>query len=299
MSTPKWKRFEDIAAKIQQELSPATSVIQNDRIMGRNSGVTREIDISIRKTVGQYKLLIVIDCKDYKRPVDVKDVEEFMGLAEDVAANKAAMIGAMGFTEAAKTRAEKAGIDLHRIIDTDPHEWQTYVTMPTLVDCRELSSFNLRFTSTSPGFSMEYQDFRFMPIYDEKGERIGIVNNILSELWSRGGISTEQGCHKGIPLANVPTYIRSKDIFHKVDIKAEVVVVQSLYFGQLTVEEIKGMSDEIKGGIFTTSFTTAKISIKDVAEKWHKINSVDELAVEPIIFELCLTNHIPMIDNVE
>lgn len=298
MTNPKWKRFEDIAAKIQHDLSPAAFVTQNDRIMGRNSGVAREIDIAIRKTVGQYKLLIVIDCKDYKRPVDVKNVEEFMGLAEDVAANKAAMIGAMGFTEAAKTRAEKAGIDLHRIIDSDPHEWQTYVTIPTLVDCRELSRFSLGVSSTSPGFSIEYQDFRFMPIYGEKQERIGTVNNVLSELWNNGAISTEQGRHKGIPLANVPTYIRSEGIFHKVDIKAEVVVVQSLYFGQLPIEEIKGMSDEIKGGVFTTSFTTAGISIKDVAEKWHKINSVNELAVEPIL-EVGLINHIPVIDSVE
>ena len=298
MIIPKWKRFEDIAAQIQHDLSPAASVTQNDRIIGRNSGVTREIDIAIRKTVGQYKLLIVIDCKDYKRPVDVKDVEEFMGLAEDVAANKAAMIGAVGFTEAAKTRAKKAGIDLHRIIDTDPHEWQTYVTIPALVDYRELSTFNLRISSTSPAFSIEYQDFRFMPIYGENGERIGIVNNVLSELWSNGAIPIEQGRHRGIAIANVPTCIRSEGILHKVDIEAEVVVVQRLYFGQLPIKEIKGISDEINGGVFTTSFTTAGISITDVAEKWQKISSVNELAVEPIILEVCLTNHISVIDSV-
>lgn len=298
MTSPKWKRFEDIAAQIQHDLSPSASVTKNDRIMGRNSGVTREIDIAIRKTVGQYKLLIVIDCKDYKRPVDVKDVEEFMGLAEDVAANKAAMIGATGFTKAAKTRAKKAGIDLHRIIDTEPHEWQAYVTMPALVDYRELTTFNMTLSSTSPSFSVEYQDFRFMPIYTENGDLIGIVSNILSELWSKGAISIEQGRHRGITLADMPTFIRADGIFHKVDIRADVVVVQSLYFGQLPIEEIKGISDEINGGVFTTSFKTADISIADVAENWQKVASVDELAVEPTI-TLCLTNHIPMIKSGE
>ena len=96
----------------------------------------------------------------------------------------------------------------------------------------------------------------------------------------------------------MPTYILSEGVFHKVDIKAEVVVVRSLYFGQLPIEEIKGMSDEIKGGVFTTSFTTAGISIKDVTEKWQKINSVDELSVESIL-EVGLINHIPVIDSVE
>lgn len=137
-----------------------------------------------------------------------------------------------------------------------------------------------------------------MPIYSENGERIGIVNNVLSQLWSNGAISTEHGRHKGIPLADVPTYILSEGIFHKADLKAEAVVVRSLYFGQLPIEEIKGMSDEIRGGVFTKSFTTAGISIKDVAEKWQKINSVDELSVEPIL-EVGLVNHIPVIDSVE
>ena len=296
MTTPKWKRFEDIAAKIQQDLSPKASVTQNDRIIGINSGVAREIDIAIRKNVGQYKLLIVIDCKDYKRPIDLKNVEEFIGLVEDVKANKAAMIGAMGFTEAAKSRADKAGIDLHRIINTDPHEWQMYVTIPTLVDYRELSGFSLGFSSSSPGFSIEYQDFRFMPIYGENQELIGTVNNVLSELWNNGKISTDQGRHKSIPLSNVPTYIRSEGIFHKVDIKADVVVVQRLYFGQLPIEEIKGVSDEIKGGIiFTNSFTTAGINIQDVSEKWHKINSVNELAIKPTLV-VGLKNYIPIIE---
>lgn len=299
MSTPKWKRFEDIAAQIQHELSPAASVTQNDRILGRNSGVLREIDIAIRKNIGQYDLLIVIDCKDYKHPIDVKDVEEFMGLAEDVGANKAAMIGAMGFTAAAKTRAKRAGIDLHRVIDTAPHEWQMYVTMPALVDYRELSKFSLRFSSTSPSFGIENQDFRFMPIYNENGAQIGTVNNILSELWSNGAISIEPGCQRGIALANMPTYIRSEGMLHKVDIKAEVVVAQSLYFGQLPIEEIKGISDEISGGVFTTSFKTAGISIADVAENWQKIDSVNELAVKPVLLTLCLTNHIPVIDVLE
>jgi hypothetical protein len=76
------------------------------------------------------------------------------------------------------------------------------------------------------------------------------------------------------------------------------VVVQSLYFGQLPIEEIKGISDEINGGVFTTSFKTAGISIADVAEKWQKIDSVDELAVEPTI-TLCLTNHIPVVESAE
>ncbi len=295
MTSPKWKRFEDLSAQIQRDLSPGASVKENDKIIGKNSGVPREIDITIRKTVGQYKLLIVIDCKDYRRPVDIKDVEEFMGLAEDVGANKAAMIGARGFTEAAKTRAKKAGIDLHCIIDTDSHEWQTYVTIPALVDYRELSTFSLSLRSTSPGFIVESQDFRFMPLYTERGELIDVVRNLISKLWSSGAISMEPGRHIDIALTDDSTCIRSEGVFHKVDVKAEVVVSHMLFFGQLPIEEIRGFSDEINGGVFTKSFKIADFSITDVEKNWQIINSVEELAIQPTI-TFCMTNHIPVIE---
>ena len=69
--------------------------------------------------MGQYTIRIVIDCKDYKTAVDVKELEAFMGLADDVGANKGAMVAACGFTSTAKRRARDAGIDLFRLVDTN------------------------------------------------------------------------------------------------------------------------------------------------------------------------------------
>jgi len=115
---PKWKRFEELVAKIQADLAGDAVVTHNDRIMGRRSGVLRQIDVSIKSRVGQFHLLIVMDCKDYQRPLDVKDVEDFIGLSQDVAANKAALVAMNGYSEAARRRAEDAGIELYRPLDT-------------------------------------------------------------------------------------------------------------------------------------------------------------------------------------
>ncbi|HEX8853934.1 MAG TPA: restriction endonuclease, partial [Pyrinomonadaceae bacterium] len=87
MTDNKWKKFEDLAAHIQRRLSPEAVVRQNEYILGKRSKRKRQIDITVRKEVRPYELLIVIDCKDYKRPVDVKDVESFIGLTKDVGAN--------------------------------------------------------------------------------------------------------------------------------------------------------------------------------------------------------------------
>jgi hypothetical protein len=92
----KWRRFEDLVATIQAALAKDAVVTPNDKVIGTLTGVPRQIDVSVRQKAGQFELLIVIDCKDYRRPVDVKDVEEFIGLVQDVGANKGAMVAPNG-----------------------------------------------------------------------------------------------------------------------------------------------------------------------------------------------------------
>ena len=99
----KWQRFEDLAASIQKALSPREQVEQNVRTRGRDCGVERQIDIAVRTTVGQFDVFIAIDCKDYNTKVDVKDVEAFIGLVKDVAANKGALVSPLGYTSQPKT----------------------------------------------------------------------------------------------------------------------------------------------------------------------------------------------------
>ena len=63
----------------------------------------------------------MIDCKDYNRPLDVKDIEEFIGMVLDVGAHRAALVSAKGFSETAKTRAKLAQLDLYTVVDTGNH----------------------------------------------------------------------------------------------------------------------------------------------------------------------------------
>lgn len=134
MTLPQWKEFEILVAKIQKELAADSVVTHDDKIIGRKSERMRQIDVSIRSKIGQFDVLIIIDCKDYAEPVDVKAVEEFMGLVEDVGAQQAAIVAAKGFTIAAKKRAVEAGLGVYTVVDTDPHKWQVQVFLPVLCD---------------------------------------------------------------------------------------------------------------------------------------------------------------------
>jgi hypothetical protein len=166
--TPDWKKFEDLAASIQRDLSPDAKVTPNAKLIGK-SGAPRQIDILVEQETGQFKLRIVMDCKDYKFPVDVNDVEAFLGLVEDVGANKGAMVAASGFTETAKVRAVRAGLDLFRLIDTADHKWRSYVSIPAVLRDYELTLYS--FTIIGKGYcSVDIRkDLRYMPILRSDG----------------------------------------------------------------------------------------------------------------------------------
>ena len=68
-----YKKLEKLVAKIQQDLAPRSTVSHNVKLQGK-SGAQRQIDVLVEDKIGQYQIKIVIDCKDYKTPVDIKDV---------------------------------------------------------------------------------------------------------------------------------------------------------------------------------------------------------------------------------
>ena len=86
--------------------------------------------------------------QDYARPLDVKGVEEFMGLAQDVGAHRAAMVAAQGYSDAAKKRAADAGIELYRVIDTGDHPWKTTSFLPAACMFTGIEAFSLSFSAT-------------------------------------------------------------------------------------------------------------------------------------------------------
>ncbi|MGA7415405.1 MAG: hypothetical protein WBW33_33345, partial [Bryobacteraceae bacterium] len=47
-------------------LAPDSIVTVNDRIIGKRTGEERQIDVSVRRMIGQFELLIVIDCRNFR-----------------------------------------------------------------------------------------------------------------------------------------------------------------------------------------------------------------------------------------
>jgi hypothetical protein len=287
LKNPKWKQFEKLAANLQQKLSPEATVMINDRIKGHHSGTLRQIDISIRKTIGQFNLLIVIDCKDYSKPIDVKVVENFLGLVADVRANKGALISSNGFTKAAKIRALDAGVEVLRLIDAESVNWNSYAMIPFVCDFRGFGMGNFIINgSTLICNELLIQEPAFIPLYDNLRKPIGTPLSLLWSMWNKREISEEPGV-QNIRLKPEPLFVKSQnDGFVEIGIIGKFEVLQKLYFGNLPLTKFEGFRDEATGKIIfpnNSEIITDYIDTKTVESDWQLIPSINVLAVKPLM----------------
>ncbi len=285
MTEPEWKQLEILIAKIQQELAPEATVSHNVKLMGRQSGTPRQIDVLVQQQVGQYEMRIIIDCKDHAVPVDVNGVGEFLAVINDVGAQKGAMVCPKGFTEAAKTFAKNGQIDLYSPVDTDPHKWQVKTTAPVLCDFRGVKiAFGIRVSAPVP-FTMPYNFFSEILVYDENDNPLGVPMEVALKRWEAGELPTEPGEHEDIP--NFPVTVTRVDNGYgmriPVTLKISLSVYQELYFGQLPIVKIRGLKDEHTGLVITNAFTTGNLDPEDVQKNWLRLEPGQEPPLPPLL----------------
>jgi Restriction endonuclease len=280
VAIPDWKKFEELAAAIQRELAADAIVTENAKLVGK-SGTSRQVDILIEEQAGQFKLRIAIDCKDYKERVDVKEVEAFIGLIEDIGAHKGAMIAANGFTETAKSRALGAGLDLFRLVDTASHKWRSYVSIPAVLSDFQISYYSFSISGKGRSSFDLRQDFRYMPILRSDGSLIDYACNLVAARWEDETIPVAVGEYRDLPLVDQPTFFQGPDFRFEATIRLNADVRELIYFGHLPVD-IRGFKSELEDVTHFKSMTTAPINFDRASREWQKIDSIDQLAVKPV-----------------
>ncbi len=124
-----WKLYERLVARLMaDQLSPEFCVTPNARVIGAITGIKRQIDVLIdARHDTDNSRRIIVDAKRRKRKIDVKDVETFRGMMEDVGATHGYLICPHGHTAAAEKRAQTAVsirlLPLDRLDDFDPRTW--------------------------------------------------------------------------------------------------------------------------------------------------------------------------------
>ncbi|MGB9254063.1 MAG: restriction endonuclease [Candidatus Korobacteraceae bacterium] len=127
---PRWKLYESAIAHIEESAGNAT-VIRNHKVLGRQTGKERQVDVWLEVVVGnEHRVCVAIECKCYDdRPVSIKDIEAFISFLEDVGAHKGVMISHSGFSEGALKRAEPANVELKTLTleEAEEFDWDEYV----------------------------------------------------------------------------------------------------------------------------------------------------------------------------
>ncbi|MSP76266.1 MAG: hypothetical protein EXR12_09035 [Rhodospirillaceae bacterium] len=283
------RELEILVAKIQKQLAPNAEVLHDVKLRGRHTQRMRQIDVLIREKIGQFDMQIAVECKDTQRPTDVKGVETFAGLLDDVGAQKGVLVCPLGFTETAKVRAAGYQIDLYSPIDTDAHKWQATVTIAAMCDYRRaVMKFRIGMRWPIPLIPVPnfYSTFQ---IYDDADNALGTPLEIASKNWHSGLYPTDPGRHEQLSIFSTDKTLiddskgASRLRRAPVDLTVSLIVMKQLYYGQLSVPHISGFVDRLSGKVITDAFTVGLISPDEVENTWLKINDESEAPKRPVI----------------
>ncbi len=127
-----WRTYE---AEVHEELTshyPEATVLHDTRLLGTLSLRRRQIDIMIEEPSPTGPISTIVEAKHHSRPIDVKQVEAFMGLLRDVGVDRGIMISPVGYTRSALDRAFRDDVDLDLDVITlaEFRQWQSSLAIP-------------------------------------------------------------------------------------------------------------------------------------------------------------------------
>jgi hypothetical protein len=148
-----------------------------DYVQGKQSGTRREVDVSVRGTVGTVSILAILECRKRKHRQDVTWIEQLASTKEDVGASHAVAVSAQPFTAGAVSMAAARGIELRTFAEIDEEavlgwvsdlfssmrdlavEWDTIELklcdpQGEVVDSAQLAKRQQEFTLTDPIFRL-------------------------------------------------------------------------------------------------------------------------------------------------
>lgn len=271
--TPLWLQLEHLIADIQRDLAPGATVTHNASLYGHDTETDRQIDVLVEQAIGQYQMRIIIDCKDYGRPVDVKGIEAFIGMVRDVRAHQGAMVSAKGFSASAQKLARRANMAIYSPIDTAPHKWQTRLALPAICDFRSAAiSFHIACSAPLP-FMLKEDFLTSLEAYSATGEALGTPLRTALERWNAGDYAADVGSYEDVPLFGTKEVHVDNGYGMKcpVELTIHYVVDAARYYGELPLKQIRGLRDEQSGAVITNGFTTEGVDPEAIQKHWRKL----------------------------
>lgn len=118
-----WQEFEKLVARIEESLCPKGAIVTiDDKIPDSTFGNLRQVDVSIRHTVGSSPILIAIECRQRNTPQDITWIEQASTKRQSIKAHEIILVSSNGFTEHARQKASQLNVSLRKISKIDPEK---------------------------------------------------------------------------------------------------------------------------------------------------------------------------------
>jgi hypothetical protein len=275
-----WRGFERLAERIARDLAPDATVTWNDHLPGRLTEGKRQIDVSIRWSDADREYLTIVQAKDWGTRADVKAIDAFASVINDVDATRGVMVCRSGFTKKAKTYACNLGIGLYNLHDAESRNWRLELTIPLLwIDLHPAAEFPCRIQLVK-GEQVAVQD-GFPVLHVPGGPRIHPAE-VFEQLWNERAIPDTPGIRHTIQLAPLSTPVLRVDgqaEWRDVDLQVVYQVDRRAWLGQFTPNQCRGLVDYLDNNAFTVSHLPIGEIPTERNDQWVEIDDPDDLAV--------------------
>lgn len=125
-----WQEYQEAVATLYDQAEGFGKVTRNVLVADKVTGQSRQIDVLIEIEAKGHSMKLVVDAEFHSVPIDVREVEAVLALADAVRANKVVIVAANGWTSPAKKKADHTGCDLELLSVEDaldlivPDKWK-------------------------------------------------------------------------------------------------------------------------------------------------------------------------------
>lgn len=205
--------------------APGLRVLRDQRLPASDgSGRTRQFDVVVLGTFAGYESVLLVECKNYKRNINVKDVDAFYGELQDVGygPREGVLVSAGKIGGGAQARARSLGLKVFELkgltedrLASAAHEARQRVVFAVPVVS------GLTITSVAAGPLGVDEGLIF---YDEHGNQLGVLPDLVWLGWLNGLPPSVLGEH-GISLRADGWYHRAgEDLVPVLSAEAKVQV---------------------------------------------------------------------------
>ena len=100
--------YQDLVGLVREALDPNATVKVGEWIEGPDG--RRDMDVEVRGKAGGEEQFILVECKDWKRPVGIEIIDALESKRRDLNSNLAVIYSNSGFTQPALNKARRVGI---------------------------------------------------------------------------------------------------------------------------------------------------------------------------------------------